>query len=419
MKDLGNINQYRFIKILYSLLVSTFIYILWVEVVTGYGVLMPKAVDFLVLLILVAGINYFQHKEKNKKIYIPILIIINSIMFYFIYDNNKFMYYSILGILFIVLNVIWDADNIYPEYYKRIGKTMIVVLGLSIVFYINIPKEYYSSLFRYYVMFMIVWIFLLRASRKFNYKIVNKDDNKVNVAILGILLVLSTNLIFKILDLMKIIFDKALDILAIILKPVFYVVAYIILFLKHYIGLFIRWLASLFKSPEKVQQATEEATKMTKFADSEGSLNVEVMAMIFKIILIIILALLIFMAIKRVVKKNKNNEEKNYEEVREKIESKASKKKKYKELKVGKTSREKVLFIYRKILIKLDKRDIFRDYMTPTQVYRLAKVKRNLNGSEIDEITTKYEEAKYSTHDIEEKTAEEVKAKYESIKSKL
>lgn len=419
MKSLGNINQYRFIKILYSLLVSTFVYILWVEVVTGYGVLTPKAIDFLALLVLVAGINYFQHKEKKKKIYIPILIVINSIMFYFIYYNDKFIYYSILGVLFIVLNVIWDADNVYTEYYRRIGKTMIAVLGLSIVFYIKIPKEYYSSLFRYYVMFMIVWIFLLRASRKFNYKIVNKDDNKVNVAILGMLLVLSTNLIFKILDLMKIVFDKALDILAIVLKPVFYVIAYIILFLKHYIGLFIRWIASLLKSPEKAQEATEEITKMTKFADSEGSLNVEVMAVIFKVILIVILALLIFMAIKKVVKKNKNNEEKNYEEVREKIESKTSRKKKYKELKVGKTSREKVLFTYRKILIKLDKRDIFRDYMTPTQIYRLAKVKRNINGSEIDEITTKYEEAKYSTHDIEEKTAEEVKAKYESIKSKL
>lgn len=419
MKSLGNINQYRFIKILYSLLVSTFVYILWVEVVTGYGVLTPKAIDFLALLVLVAGINYFQHKEKKKKIYIPILIVINSIMFYFIYYNDKFIYYSILGVLFIVLNVIWDADNVYTEYYRRIGKTMIAVLGLSIVFYIKIPKEYYSSLFRYYVMFMIVWIFLLRASRKFNYKIVNKDDNKVNVAILGMLLVLSTNLIFKILDLMKIVFDKALDILAIVLKPVFYVIAYIILFLKHYIGLFIRWIASLLKSPEKAQEATEEITKMTKFADSEGSLNAEVMAVIFKVILIVILALLIFMAIKKVVKKNKNNEEKNYEEVREKIESKTSRKKKYKELKVGKTSREKVLFTYRKILIKLDKRDIFRDYMTPTQIYRLAKVKRNINGSEIDEITTKYEEAKYSTHDIEEKTAEEVKAKYESIKSKL
>ena len=419
MKSLGNINQYRFIKILYSLLVSTFVYILWVEVVTGYGVLTPKAIDFLALLVLVAGINCFQHKEKKKKIYIPILIVINSIMFYFIYYNDKFIYYSILGVLFIVLNVIWDADNVYTEYYRRIGKTMIAVLGLSIVFYIKIPKEYYSSLFRYYVMFMIVWIFLLRASRKLNYKIVNKDDNKVNVAILGMLLVLSTNLIFKILDLMKIVFDKALDILAIVLKPVFYVIAYIILFLKHYIGLFIRWIASLLKSPEKAQEATEEITKMTKFADSEGSLNAEVMAVIFKVILIVILALLIFMAIKKVVKKNKNNEEKNYEEVREKIESKTSRKKKYKELKVGKTSREKVLFTYRKILIKLDKRDIFRDYMTPTQIYRLAKVKRNINGSEIDEITTKYEEAKYSTHDIEEKTAEEVKAKYESIKSKL
>lgn len=151
MNKLENTKQYVMIKILYSFLMGTFLYIIWLSMVTALRFLEPKTLDFSTVIIMIFLINYFKHKKIEKKIYIPMLLVINYVLTFFMYKSVDAIYFGLVGVIFIILNEKYDEANIYSSYYLKMGKAMILIMGANLIFYLRIPESYYNDLFRYYI----------------------------------------------------------------------------------------------------------------------------------------------------------------------------------------------------------------------------------------------------------------------------
>lgn len=419
MNKLENAKQYIIIKILYSFLMSTFLYIIWLSMVTAVKLLEPKTLDFSTLIIMVFLINFFKHKNLEKKIYIPLLLVINYALTFFMYKSLDAIYFGLIGVIFIILNEKYDETNIYSSYYLKMGKTMILIMGVSLVFYLRIPEEYYNDLFRYYIIFAGVWVFLLRSSRKYNYKITNKDDKKINVLTILTIAVLSSDVYKVILKICQIAFDMLIELLALIMKPLLYIMKPVIDFVGKYLLEFIDWLSTIFQKSPKLQVAEGENTVET-IMYSDGSLNTEVLGIVLKVIAVIIIIFFIIMIMRKKSSKLDQNEDINYEEVREKINKKSKEKSSKEKFNgFGNSPEEKVKMYYRKFLIRAEKKEIFNSSMTPKEVYLKATSITEVDEEALGDITKLYTEIKFSNHKTKKDVDNIAKNDYSKIKEKI
>lgn len=419
MNKLENTKQYVMIKILYSFLMGTFLYIIWLSMVTALRFLEPKTLDFSTVIIMIFLINYFKHKKLEKKIYIPMLLVINYVLTFFMYKSVDAIYFGLVGVIFIILNEKYDETNIYSSYYLKMGKAMILIMGANLIFYLRIPESYYNDLFRYYIIFAGLWVFLLRSSRKYNYKITNKDDKKINILTLLTIVVLSSDIYKVILGVFQMAFNMLIELLALIMKPLLYIMKPVIDFIGKYLLKFIGWLSTMFQKSPKLQVAEGESTVET-IVYSDGSLNTEVLGLALKVIAVIIIIFFIFMIIRKKSSKLEQNEEVNYEEIREKINKKPKKKFSKEKFNVfSNSSEEKVKLYYKKFLGRAKKKEIFNSSMTSKEVYVKATSTTEVDKEALGDITKLYTEIKFSNHKTKKDVDNIAKNDYLKIKEKI
>jgi len=379
---------------------------------------------YLITLFNVFLMEYLYDKEYKKHIILLVPLIIGAVILWIIYDPYK----AILNYLFFTASIIVvyreEPNQInYYEYKQRWIAGAYLMVGVAVfIFIFSYPLL--EKMFRVFVMYLILVVINLRESLRYSYNIRSKHSKYINLGIIGFMVIIFQEHTYRIFSaIVKSIYGGINYILNIILGV-------IIIIVRYPVAYGVELLGKLFANREmnaeavlegfaKVNVPIEELFKQDTFRDEA---SIAYVAVILKLILAAAIIIIIVRSLSALVKVEKREE--GYVELREKLNDK----KKNKEgliQKLKKTIfrkkgnlREEILYSYSEFERVTEKAEIFKPYMTASQLKNVTKIKVD-NIDKLDEMTDIYNKAKFSQKELKGENLETVKRAVENIKSQL
>ena len=365
--------------------------------------------------------QYLRVKDKKAvlQVCIPFLmaIVINVIIF-----NISSALFNSLYILFtlILCNKLENEEINYEVYKYRVKRSICTLIILGAVLSL-INKGFAENILRFYLIYLISATILLREARKVISRNNDKKSIFVNLAITFSVVLLSMD---KVYNFLIMIFSYAwLGINKIVLG-----VAYILMYT---IGMPIYFIIKLIfaqsKNQEYVEKVVGEFTekpiieKVSKQIEQNHSSNGFDFMIILKVIIIIFIMYLVFKVFNKYVKRSSTDDG---EVQKEKIHREKKKKKEsnlsifMKKFKGEMDFKAQILNVYLKFEQKMSDKEIYKPHMTANQLSSAAKPIVN-NDKDINSITSIYNEAKFSNHEISEENAKTAKLNFGNIKKTL
>lgn len=410
------VNKYRIIKVLYSSIVVIFIYILWGIMANVLGKVQIRYIDLFIVIFIAIIMQWLEMRNIKASGIIISLLIINFSIFYLFYGKASFIPRGFLGFISIVLLPKVNTEGVNYDFYRNKIKAMITMLFITIVFYIGIEREYAQYLFRYYLIFLLLAIWILREARKFNYKVNDKYNVIYNAATFAFVLILSTDIVFSFI---KRIFGVLANVANKILNAFIWLLFTI---LDKPIRALTNFVLNLLLKFQKSELEMPKENNLSEELPIVNPENMNTMVNVFKVIILILLAYIVYRVIKG-YRYKKSLKEGIIEETREKIDrieykSKKNLIKSIKDIFIPKTNREQVINTYRHLLMKAHNKEIFKKYMTGNQLKNLLIAKMGVKEP-AKNITDIYNEAKFSSHEIKDEAVSLSKNSYSEIKKRL
>ncbi len=415
---------FRQIKTLYSSTYVLMIYIIWTMLTCTFIANEVSFNLYLITLFNVFLMEYLYDKEYKKHIILLVPLIIGAVILWIIYDPYK----AILNYLFFTASIIVvyreEPNQInYYEYKQRWIAGAYLMVGVAVfIFIFSYPLL--EKMFRVFVMYLILVVINLRESLRYSYNIRSKHSKYINLGIIGFMVIIFQEHTYRIFSaIVKSIYGGINYILNIILGV-------IIIIVRYPVAYGVELLGKLFANREmnaeavlegfaKVNVPIEELFKQDTFRDEA---SIAYVAVILKLILAAAIIIIIVRSLSALVKVEKREE--GYVELREKLNDK----KKNKEgliQKLKKTIfrkkgnlREEILYSYSEFERVTEKAEIFKPYMTASQLKNVTKIKVD-NIDKLDEMTDIYNKAKFSQKELKGENLETVKRAVENIKSQL
>ncbi len=310
-----------------------------------------------------------------------------------------------------------ENDNITYYQCKRTltnGLYLIVPIGvIGIVF----RSDLIMYLFRAYMFYLILMIITFRESLRYMYNIRNKSSIYVNLGIVLGIVALCQDYAFNL-------FNKAITwIFGGISFVVERILTLIVKILEKPIEFIVENLKKIMmknKHLEEMLDKLENTNKAKEFIYEESTLKYPIW---IKIVLLIIVLYLLYKIVSRIAIGVKVNE--NYVECVESINEKSQEKKPSYISKFIKKIfrkkgdiREEILYNYKNFEEITEKADIYKTYMTATQLKNVTKVKID-NVEDLNDMTNIYNKAKFSTQELSEENLQQVKSGYENVKKQI
>lgn len=415
---------FRQIKTLYSSTYVLMIYIIWTMLTCTFIANEVSFNLYLITLFNVFLMEYLYDKEYKKHIILLVPLIIGAVILWIIYDPYK----AILNYLFFTASIIVvyreEPNQInYYEYKQRWIAGAYLMVGVAVfIFIFSYPLL--EKMFRVFVMYLILVVINLRESLRYSYNIRSKHSKYINLGIIGFMVIIFQEHTYRIFSaIVKSIYGGINYILNIILGV-------IIIIVRYPVAYGVELLGKLFANREmnaeavlegfaKVNVPIEELFKQDTFRDEA---SIAYVAVILKLILAAAIIIIIVRSLSALIKVEKREE--GYVELREKLNDK----KKNKEgliQKLKKTIfrkkgnlREEILYSYSEFERVTEKAEIFKPYMTASQLKNVTKIKVD-NIDKLDEMTDIYNKAKFSQKELKGENLETVKRAVENIKAQL
>ncbi|WP_142415187.1 hypothetical protein [Hathewaya massiliensis] len=423
------ITWYKEVKFLYVVFINT-IFFIALNFLCNLVIREPLSKYFYLLdLVIILTSKYlayrtFHSMENHKKLIILstlICLVVSPLVIYI--SNLKLFIVNLIYILFILIILNKDSDNIinHDEYKYRISKGFILIIIIGILM-----SVFYRELFReitvLYFFSIAISILLLRESRNYDYKIKNKNSKYLNVLIGISVMIFSIDPIYKgfyfIVRTIKGFLDKILDkILDFLMYVVFAPLSFIFEDLKAY--LLSKENIQNPKLGEEVKPIINKNIKTEEFKVS--FLDIPLVNSILKILLVCVILYIIYKIYKFFIENVYYSSPKESEdEFSEKIYTK--KKKEFKIFKTlltsNKDERGIVLETYQRFLKVCYKKNFFKKYMTSTVLANVLKIHID-NNKELEDLSTIYNKAKFSLHEVSEEDLEKVKESYKIVNKQL
>jgi hypothetical protein len=416
---------YRQIKTLFTISSLIFTYIIWA---TASTVILKNNANYMVYIISLCAVFFMQYlREKEKKpvfqLLIPFLsaIVINVI----IYNVYSAEYNSLYIFLILIFFNRFENEEINYEVYKyRIKKFIYILIVLGGILSL-VNKGLAQNVLRFYLIYLISAIIVLRETRKFASRINDKKSLIVNLAITLSVILLSMD---KIYNFLTMVFSYVWLGISFALTEITLGIAYILIYIfrkpLNFIAAFIQrlMLKYLAKKPPEIQNVNNKNIPELLEKDSSNVIVVVFLALL-KIIIVIIIVYLMFKAFDTYGKKNSNDEgEVQKEKILREKKNKKNKEgnlSKFMKLFKGKLDvRAQILNVYLKFEQKMSDKGIYKLHMTAGQLSSVAKTQID-DTEAINSITKIYNEAKFSNHEIPEKNVKTAKLNYESLQKKV
>lgn len=416
---------YRQVKLLYEMCLLVFMFIMWsiIELV-----FLSRKPDYKVLIIsIITGlfIDYLYSRESKKAVTFCVPYIIVCGIFYIIYKNNivSVIFNSIYMLL--AAAIIYKKEEEEPDYSEcsyAVKKTVLILFLCGGIFAVC-KAEYWKSFVRLYILYILIGIITLRESRLYSYALKNKKAVFGNIFTALVLIVLSAEKVFNsiiklLIYIFKMIGYPVRAILNIIINVLLVIVDYPVLFIGE-------WLKKLMgKLPRQQQEQTQETgykkntlemLRKVQSRELHMSRNTEI---VIEVLIILTAVLLIIKLINKKSKSKTDFAEAEYEE-KEKIYKDSYDKKNMiaqiiRSIFKTPTLKEQILGIYKNFEREADKKGIFKNHMTPTQ---LANVYAPNTESKIPLYDMKdiYNEVKFSEHNVTKEQLQKIKKDFSCI----
>lgn len=403
------INQVKFFYTSTITLLATFIW----AVITG--LLFNQSINFQLFFAMIIMSNlgrYALRRGINPNGCLVITVAPIAVVQFLISSEPFYAVINIVFSCFLALKLIKEEKNNvnYDEYKRMFIHGVYYIFCASIIYSLMKWSGIRSSVSVIYIgilVYVILVVITLREAIGYEYQIKRTKESKAinyGLALFGILL--TQEFVYKRLMLLAEMIKNWVGSLLtwlvdIILNVLKYPIAWFMSLLQRLIGdvdegKFAEFLNGLNKlGPPDVEQLPQQG----------GSVN----PIVFLVLKIIIAGLFIYFLYKAASKVSYFTKQKRSQEYTEEVESieleKSKENKlytKFKKLfrKKG-TPRDEVIYKYGELVDTSAKKEIFKGYMTPSQLKYVIKLKVNSADENIDGITNIYNEAKFSTHDIE------------------
>lgn len=409
----------RQIRIFYTISSNLFYFILW-NTITGMMAIGGN--DYKLFLLSMASAFLFQYfliKKHNKAITYAIPMaagILPQLLFYPLLNtliNSIFIIFIVL-----IANMSENEEVSYVVYRYRVKQSLIVIvlLGLLIIFTKLLGG---ITIIRFFVIFLISAIILLRELRNYSYTLRDKRTLKTNIGITAAIIILSLDFVFNVVSTGFMFIFKSLH--AVFTK----LVEYIILLTQGPVQKSYDYLSKKFTykgvtiNPQGGKQ--EEEQLIQDFLEKNNYFKTLITHILEALVLIIILYG-IYLFIKSY--RGKDQKETSSELVeKEKITKVKTQKESFikralKNIFRTLTFKEQVLNVYKKFEEKTYEKGIYKEHMTAKQLENVTKTYIE-NPEGLPELTEVYNKTKFSMHDVTKEAVEAAKESYGKVRKQL
>lgn len=404
------INQVKFFYTSTITLLATFI---WSVIV---AVLFFQDISFQLFFLIIVMSNvgrYILRRGINPKLCL-IISILPIALVEFLTSNEVF--FAILNIGFsclLILKLFKEEENgvNYDEYKSTFLHGIYYIFTAGVLYSFMRWSEVRSDGSIIYVgilAYIILAVISIREAMGYEYQIKRSKCSKC----INYLLVL-----FGIVLTQEVVYSKLILLVKVIKNGVVYVLSWlvniILIILKYPIGWIFSLIQKLIGDVDnelllKLQQGMNksETLQQESTANPIIFLILNTVFLVLKIALVILFIYLLYKAINKIYYKANESKAQGYTEFVEEIEIQKSKENKL-SMKIKKlfrkkgTPREEVIYKYGELVNVAARKEFFKEYMTPGQLKNIIKIKVD-SSPKIDEVTSSYNEAKFSNHKIEE-----------------
>lgn len=402
------------VKFIYTSTITLLMTFLWTVVLaTFFGDSITFQLFFIILVISNIGI-VFLRKGIDAKLCLFIAIVPIA-LFQLLTSKEVFLAVLDIGFSALLLTKLLGEeknDVNYDEYKRGFTKGLFGIFTVGFIYNMSrwlrgdaIGREIYIGI----IVYIILAVISLREATAYEYQIKRTKVSKyINYGLVTFGILITQPFIYNgVMSVIQGIVNGAIDILLFILK-------YPLL-----------WLSSLINIPEvKIPVNREEMEALTP---GIGNINEgnggALIVYLFMGILFLIFLYILYRAMKKISYKINRNKNQEYTEVIETIEVEQGNENKLfdkfkKILRKKGTPREEVIYRYGELVHVAKKKEIFKPFMTPKQLRNLIKIKVKASA-DIDYVTDTYNEAKFSTHDIEKTQEKLVEEKVNKLNKEI
>lgn len=405
--------SYKLLRLLYGLHLSIFTYILFS---IFYVSVLFVELDYKVFLMCILSVYMFMYMGtkniKKKKLILAVPMLISLVLTFLLYKSHWFLYY-LPNLITLILLSYKDLENISPDYLNYNMKKEIFAMLCAGIILVFLNESYTSYILRFYIFYFVIGIWMLRSSRRFQYRINSTKSMVHDVILMVSILVLSMDFFYKTLvkgvkliyEAMTYLFEKALYLFLYLIKG----------------G--IDWI--LYKVNLSSKGLNAEAMKGNSKDFEFKEILVQshpFIALVVKILFLLFIIFIIYKAFKN-FRISRLPHIEGVEEQREKILKEEIKKRRIfkikdfiKNLTSPKEPRAKVFYYFKKMQIYGAQKSVYRIYMTASQFMKILKAKGNLAEMDAKAISDIYNKAKYSSHEINEDQGYFIEESYKNIK---
>lgn len=435
----------RQIKTLVTLDVTLIIFVAWVAI-TNF--LFNNIVDYKLFFLSLGVVFLMQclYIKKNNKYLAKILPVIVSIPFIWIlFDGIAVSINLIFVIASVFVNLAMEEFPVNYEEYKSKAKLGAIILAVTAIISFWLEKSIADYLYRFFINYMIVTVILLKESRDYSYKVRIDVKNTEKIKKPGIIKNLFTNIFFKygiviastIMLTTDWVLNKSLSLLNVLNKVTDIIIGIILDLVTKIVGPIVALVvlvlnkllmkAGFSLNFEQFSKGLNEVNP--KRLDNSGATTTDnfIVYNTLKIIFVVIIILFIVDVVKKMRFLKYKSEQ--YSEDKEKIDKnskgvKDNNKKNHilsiikKVLKTNNTIKAKILDTYKDFEKIAKKAEIYKPYMTATQLKN--KTKSNIeNDNYLDEMTDIYNKVKFSNYEPNENQLDLVRKSFDNVKKQL
>lgn len=402
------INQVKFFYTSTITLLATFI---WSVVV---AVLFFQDISFQLFFLIIVMFNvgrYILRRGINPKLCLVISILPIALI-EFLTSSEFFL--AILNTGFSCLLIVKlfkeEGNDVSYDEYKNIFLHGIYYIFITGVLYSFMRwsevKSDGSIIYIGILVYIILAVISIREAMGYEYQIKRSKGSKcINYGLV----------LFGILLTQEVVYSKLILLAEIIKNGVVFVLSWLVNIILSILKYPIEWLFSFIQKLIgdvdnelllKLQQGMNKSDTLQQESTANPLifLILKIAFLILKIALVILFIYLLYKAMSKVYYNVNKNKIQEYTEVVESIEVQKPKGSKL-FMKIKKlfrkrgTPREEVIYKYGELVDTAAKKEIFKEYMTPSQLKHIIRLKAN-SSDKIDQVTDTYNEAKFSNHDI-------------------
>ena len=409
----------RQIKTLFTLSSLIFTYIIWA--MASITILYNEA-NYKVYIISLCSVflmQYLVEKRKTSIFQFLIPFFISIVVNIIIFDMYSAIYNSLYIFSVLIFFNKLESEEVNYDVYKTRVKTIIYTLIISGAILLVANGKLAQSILKFYIVYLVSAVILLRETRKFESKISDKKSIFVNLGIVFSMMFLSID---KINNILSEVFSFVLLWVNIGLGKIAMRIVYVLYVIIKPILIYLESKGKLHS--KIIGSDTNLKMSFPSFAkglQQKDSITQMIIFVIFKIIIVIIILYIMYRAFQVYGTRDSVEEGETQKEkiVTENKRIKHSYLSRFAKLFKGEGDfKTQVLNVYLKFEQKMSDKEIYKAHMTAGQLSTVAKTQIH-DPEAINSITSIYNEAKFSNHIVLEENVKVAKLNYESVKEVL